>query len=139
MRFIAVFLFLFSTAALASDVKLVCTISGKDFDEEKTVEKQVTLNDSEKKICVGYPCQLSGTYKLNETISYEGYKNWEVNNTVVSWSKEIIELKRRSRWTARYTLDRVSGVLKYRFDTDVNMKGPCKVVKKFKNEAQPRF
>ncbi|MEX2962814.1 hypothetical protein [Microbulbifer sp. TYP-18] len=144
MRFIAVFLFLFSAVALANDIKLACTISGKSFGVDETEEYQITFNEKEKRVCTNYPCRRSDTYKAGESITYEGYKNRPTTNTVESWSKEIIEFKSRSKATHTYTLDRTSGILRYvfrgrNFEVKTNMEGPCKVVKKFQNEKELKF
>ncbi|MEX2962816.1 hypothetical protein [Microbulbifer sp. TYP-18] len=144
MRFLAVFLFLFSTAALASEVKLVCTISGKYFSREDTTEYKIIFDDSEKRACTDYPCKRSKTYKANEAITFPGYENWETTNTVETWSKEIIELNQRNKNTKTWTLDRISGRLRYVFENSgfevrINMEGPCKVVKKFENEKPAKF
>ncbi|MEX2962815.1 hypothetical protein [Microbulbifer sp. TYP-18] len=145
MRFLAVFLFLFSTAALAGDVKLVCNVSGKYFDGKKTQEYKFIFNDSEERICTGYPCKRSNTYKASETISYVGYGNRENANTVTTWSKDIIELRNYDgQVTIRRTLDRTSGTLRHIFEDrdskiEIDMKGPCKVVRKFENETERKF
>ncbi|MEX2962818.1 hypothetical protein [Microbulbifer sp. TYP-18] len=145
MKFLAVFLFLFSTTASAGDVKLVCNVSGKYFDGKKTQEYKFTFNDSEERICKGYPCKRADTYKINETISYAGYKNAKASNTVQTWSKDIIEFGfREGGTTGNFTLDRTSGTLSYvfmnrDFEVRVNLKGPCEVIKKFDNEKASKF
>ncbi|MEX2964428.1 hypothetical protein [Microbulbifer sp. TYP-18] len=145
MRFKVVFLFLFSTSAWATEVKLECTISGKNFSREDTKEYQITFDDNEQRICTVYPCKRASTYKMNETISYAGYDNEKVSNTVETWSKDIIEFRSRlGGSTGEYTLDRTSGTLSNvyinrKFEVRVNMKGPCKLVKKFANEQQRKF
>ncbi|MEX2962813.1 hypothetical protein [Microbulbifer sp. TYP-18] len=144
MRFAAVFLFLFSTPALANDIKLVCTISGKYFGRENTQEYQITFNENEKRACTHYPCMRYSTYKANKAITFAAYMNLETTNTVGSWSNEIIELKQRSINTLTYTLDRTSGTLRFvfvdsGFEVEADMKGPCEVVRKLKYEAQPEF
>ncbi|MEX2962817.1 hypothetical protein [Microbulbifer sp. TYP-18] len=145
MRFLAVFLFLFSTAALASEVKLVCTISGKNFGKNTAENHKIIFDDSKKIICTGYPCSGSDIYKANETVSYVGYGGRENTNTVTSWSKELIEIRNYDgEVSVKQTLNRTSGVLHYvfinrNFEVRVNMKGPCKVVEKFDNEKPPKF